>query len=175
MRSFIAIDIPEEIKSEIVKIQKKLSESGLFSGKLTERENLHLTLKFLGELSEKEIEEVKSGLKNIKLEKFKASFGKLGVFSESFIRIIWIELENCGKLQGEIDKKLEGLFAKENRFMSHLTIARVKKVEDRKKLIDEIEKIKINKEFDVSEFKLKKSTLTEKGPIYEDIENYYLN
>ena len=47
MRTFIAVDIPENVKEEIIKIQDKLPE---FVGKLTELENLHLTLKFLGEI-----------------------------------------------------------------------------------------------------------------------------
>jgi len=167
MRVFIAIDIPDNVKEEILRIQKKLPE---FSGKLTEKENLHLTLKFLGEISEQEVEKIKNKLKEIKLEKFDAGISEIGVFNKNFIKIIWIKLDNCEELQKEIDSKLENLFEKEERFMSHLTIARVKNVKDKKKFISEIEKIKINKiNFLVSSFKLKKSDLAGKKPVYEDI------
>jgi 2'-5' RNA ligase len=47
MRAFISIEFPEEIKNELKKIQEQLPE---FKGKNTEPKNLHLTLKFLGEI-----------------------------------------------------------------------------------------------------------------------------
>jgi len=59
MRAFISLELPEEIKKEIVKIQNKLPE---FIGKKTEKQNLHLTLKFLGEVGEEELEKIKKKL-----------------------------------------------------------------------------------------------------------------
>lgn len=176
MRVFIAIELSEEAKDEIVRIQKELKKQNLFEGKLTEKENLHLTLKFLGEIDEESIEEVKKRLAKIKSPVFKAALGGAGVFSEEFARIIWVKLEGkVIELQKEIDNALKELFKPEFRFMSHLTIARVKNVKDKRKLLDYLESVKINKmEFPVSEFVLKKSELTEKGPIYTDIERYEL-
>lgn len=75
MRTFIAIEIPEKIKREIEKIQNQLPE---FDGKLTKRENLHLTLKFLGEVDEEKIEKVKEKLKEIKYKGFEAKLDKIG-------------------------------------------------------------------------------------------------
>ena len=49
MRCFIAIELPNEVKKEIFKIQKKLPQAKL---KLVSHENMHLTLKFLGEIKE---------------------------------------------------------------------------------------------------------------------------
>ena len=167
MRCFIAIDIPKEVKDEIAKIQKLLPE---FEGKLTEKENLHLTLKFLGEVSPEEIEKVKERLGKIKLKRFSASLGGLGIFSESFVRIVWIKLGNCDELQGKVDYFLKDLFKKEERFMGHLTIARVKQIGDKKKFLDLLGKVKYPKtEFEVDKISLKNSVLTKKGPIYEDI------
>ena len=54
MRTFISIDMPEVVRSEIEKIQDVLPE---FFGKKTERDNLHLTLKFLGEIDEEKVKE----------------------------------------------------------------------------------------------------------------------
>jgi len=172
MRSFIAIEIPENIKKEIVKIQKQLPE---FRGKKTEVENLHLTLKFLGEVDEENIEQVKRKLKEIETKQFEAEIDSIGYFSEEFIRIVWLHIKNCDKLQKEIDSKLQSLCKEEKRFMSHLTIARVKSIKDRKKFLEEIGKIKIlEMKFIVKNFYLKKSTLTEEKPIYENIEEYRL-
>ena len=176
MRVFIAIELPEEAKAEIERIQKELKKQNLFEGKLTEKENLHLTLKFLGEIDEAKIEEVKKRLREIKFPAFNAVLREAGVFSEDFVRIVWIKLEgNVTGLQKEVDSALKGLFKPEFRFMSHLTIARVKSVKDKKRLIDYLSSAKIKRiEFPVSGFALKKSELTEKGPIYTDIERFKL-
>jgi len=172
MRSFISMDIPEKLKKDIRKIQNELEKKNLFQGKFTESENLHLTLKFLGEIEDRERKEIENRLELLELKKFKTKFGKIGVFSERFIKIIWIELvgKKVFELQNKIDEKLEGLFQKEQRFMSHLTIARVKKVKDKNLLLKCLNEMTVpEKEFSVSEIKLKKSTLREKGPVYEDI------
>ncbi len=172
MRVFISIDMPEAVKKQIVKIQNSLPE---FSGKLTEPENLHLTLKFLGEIDEKRLGEVERRLKEIKLDGFETEIDSIGIFSEKFIRIIWLHLRNCDKLQKEIDNVLKDLFPRERRFMSHLTIARVKRIKDKKKFLESLEKIKISEiRFVVNEFELKKSVLTEKGPVYEILREYKL-
>ena len=87
-----------------------------------------------------------------------------------------MHLFNCNKLQETIDEKLKDLFEPERRFMSHLTIARVKSIKDREKFLQELKKIKIEKmNFVVDRFKLKKSTLTSEGPVYETIEEYKLD
>ena len=173
MRTFISIDIPEEVREEIVKIQDKLPE---FYGKKTESENLHLTLKFLGEIDGKKVDEVKKRLKEIEFNKFETEIDSIGVFSEKFIRIIWLHITNCEKLQRQIDENLEGVFDKEKRFMSHLTIARVKSIRDQKKFLEELEKIEIPKmNFVVDNFKLKESVLLREGPRYKTIEEYKLS
>jgi len=167
MRTFISIDIPEEIRKEILKIQKQLPE---FSGKITEKENLHLTLKFLGEISGGQAEKIKEELEKIKFKRFEAEISEIGVFDENFIRIVWLKIENCGNIQKEIDDRLSFLFPKEERFMSHLTIARVKNIKDRKKFISGLGKIKTErKKFIVSEFYLKKSILAGSNPVYENL------
>jgi len=85
-------------------------------------------------------------------------------------------MKNCDELQEKIDEKLKNLFEKEKRFMGHLTIARVKKIENKKEFNEDLKKIKIPQiKFSVKKFNLKKSKLGRKGPIYEDIKVYYLN
>jgi 2'-5' RNA ligase len=166
MRAFISIKIPNSVKKQIKKIQDKLPE---FIGKKTEFENLHLTLKFLGEVSEDEILIIKKKLKEIKVKSFRVEIDSIGIFSKDFIRIVWLHLTNCNELQKQIDEKLKDLFKKENRFMSHLTIARIKKV-DKKLFLEELKNIKIPKiSFIVNDFALNKSVLSKKAPIYKEI------
>src|SRR3989344_6132381 len=121
IRCFIAIDIPREVINEVERVQQELKKKNLFYGKLTEGENLHLTLKFLGEMSEEKLNKTKKRLAEIKFEKFSAKIGDLGVFNSDFIRIIWIRLLGKGifSLQKQIDDKLTDFFEKEERFMGH--------------------------------------------------------
>lgn len=172
MRIFISIDIPEEVKKEIKKIQDELPN---FIGKKTEVKNLHLTLKFLGEIDEEKIMRVREKLKEIKFQKFEVEIDSIGLFSPKFIKIVWLHVTNCDNLQKQIDGKLKNLFEEERSFMSHLTIARIKAIANRNKFLEEIKKIDIPKiKFIVEKFKLKKSILERQGPKYETIEEYNL-
>ncbi len=176
MRIFIAIDIPEEIRKKIVKMQEQLPE---FKGRKTEFENLHLTLKFLGEVGEKEAEEVKKKLREIKLRKFETSINSIGFFDnrKSLHKqlIIWLHMTNCEQLQKEVDEKLKDLFEKERRFMSHLTIARVKEIRNEKKFFKELKKLNIKEMgFIVEKFNIKKSKLSRNGSKYETLAEYNL-
>jgi len=173
MRAFISIDIPQEAQNQIVKIQSQLPE---FYGKKTETENLHLTLKFLGEIDEDKMNNVRKKLKEIKFNKFETEIDSIGVFSPKFIKIIWLHLSNCDELQNEIDNKLENLFENEQRFMSHLTIARVKSIKNKNDFLKKINEIKIEPmKFGVANFRLKESVLSKKGSAYKTIEEYKLN
>jgi 2'-5' RNA ligase len=179
MRTFISINIPEEIRKEIKKIQDFLPE---FSGKKTELQNLHLTLKFLGEIEEQVVGEVKEKLREIKIEKFATEIDKIGVFdnrkSGKYSRkiILWLHLMNCEELQRQVDGVLKDLFEPEKRFMSHLTIARIKGIKDKEEFLQDLKKIKIEKiKFKVDKFYLMKSELTAEGPRYSVLEEYNLN
>lgn len=173
IRAFISIPIPEEIKKEVLKIQKQLPK---FEGKLTEEENLHLTLKFLGEIDEKKLKEVEDALTKIKFRSFESQFFNLGVFDKNQIRIIWVYLKDCKQLQEMVDDSLKSLFKPEKKFMSHLTIARVKNVSNKNLFLSELNKIRIPRgNFVVNKFCLMKSDLTENGSSYELIKEYNLN
>jgi 2'-5' RNA ligase len=172
MRIFISVNIPEDVKKDIVKIQNSLPE---FEGKKTETENLHLTLKFLGEIEEDLLEKVKERLKKIKFAGFETEVNEIGFFSPKFIKIIWLRLSNCEELQSEIDLALKDLFKQEERFMGHLTIARIKNIKNKKEFLEKLSKIKVKKEsFVVDNFFLMKSELKEKGPVYNVIEEFSL-
>ncbi|MFA5173939.1 MAG: RNA 2',3'-cyclic phosphodiesterase [Candidatus Pacearchaeota archaeon] len=177
IRAFISIDLSREAINYIKEIQKLIKKQNLLNGKFTDPENLHLTLKFLGGINEEKIEAVKKKLKEIKIKSFEAELGEAGIFNEHFLKIIWIKLNGKGifELQKQIDEKLSDLFEKENRFMSHITIARIKNVGNKKGLLGYIENMKTEKiTFKVKDFVIKKSELKPEGPVYTDIKRYEL-
>ena len=174
MRLFIAIKIPEDIKEYLAKIQENI-EINSNKIRFVKKEQIHLTLKFLGEVQPNIAEEIKNNLKKITFSPFSANLDKIGVFpSESYIRVIWVGLkpeEPILELQKSIDDNLKKLFKKEKNFKGHITLARIKFIEDKKKFIDKLKKIKIkDKKIDINNFKLIKSTLTPQGPVYEELE-----
>ncbi|MGC9310514.1 MAG: RNA 2',3'-cyclic phosphodiesterase [Candidatus Aenigmatarchaeota archaeon] len=180
MRLFIAISPPDEIKSKIAGLADSVSsnESGL---KKVSKENCHLTLKFLGEVDEKKLEEIKATLSNIKSEGFKISLNGIGFFpGAEYIKVVWAGVEG-GKteainLQKEIDERLSKLgFKKEKNFEPHLTIARVKFLKDKSGFLEKLKKADFKGEFTVESIELVESTLTPKGPVYRVISRFNLN
>lgn len=173
-RCFISIDLPKEVQNHLKEIQKQILSDNV---KLinVKPENIHLTLKFLGEIDEKQLETLKDALMKVRFPRFKAKLSSAGVFpNENFIRVVWIGIEpreKADELHSLLDGQLakEG-FAKDERFENHATISRVKSIKDKRAFVEELKKIKIKQmEFEISKIALKKSTLTPEGPIYEDL------
>ena len=174
MRCFIAIDLPAEIKEELLKIQESIPKD-IAKFKLVEKENLHLTIRFLGEISDSEITKVKEALKLLSYKRFTASLSKIGVFpSFSYIKVVWVGLEpekQIKELRDNTEKLLtQSGFPADERFEAHLTIARVKSIKDKAAFAKKVNDIQTKPLFfDINSIKLKKSTLTKQGPIYEDV------
>ena len=169
MRVFLALELNEEAKNELMRIADLIKKEGLFEGNFVEKENLHLTLRFFGEKTDKEIEEIKEKLNLLKFDKFEVNLGEVGYFSPKFIRVLWVSL--VSEKLNDLAREIEGLFGKE-RFSSHVTIARIKLVKDKKKFIDMLKSIDVKqRRFTVDKIVLKKSILTRQGPVYEDIIN----
>lgn len=169
-RIFVAVDIPEDIQNKVVEVQRMLPE---FKGKLTEKHNLHLTLKFIGEQDTQMINKIKEQLKIVNFQEIIAKIDEIGVFSQDYIRIVWLRVKNCDELQQKIDMSLSSHFKKEYRFMGHLTIARVKKVYDKNLFLNKLRQIEFSEIiFSVDNFRLKESVLTHEGPVYKTIAEY---
>lgn len=176
-RVFIAIEFPSEIINQVEKLQAQISQKK-FIGKLTEPENLHLTLKFLGEISQQKLNQTKSHLEKIIFPKFEAYLSETGTFDfKRQPRIVWIKVsgKQIFELQKEIDQALLQLFRPENRFMSHLTIARIRYTKTPQDFIDSIKKLPLKKiSFPITEFKLKSSELKLSGPVYKTLKTFKL-
>ncbi len=170
MRSFLAIELPAEVKQELQRLSLLLQESGLLEAKYVEGENLHLTLKFFGEILEKEAAMIVDVLKQVQVPAFPCKIGKLGIFGR---RILWADVEDDGsikRLHDFIDQKLGAFFGEDRRFHNHVTIARIKKILEVNELKAFLEKLQTKPlVFSVGEYVLKKSELTLQGPVYENI------
>lgn len=164
MRAFIATEF-NDLRDFFVDLQNQLKGNA----KVTFTKTFHLTYKFLGEVPDSNVDKIKSALQ-VKFTPFKVSLDHLGVFpSENYIKVVWVGFDDNNKineLQKSIDNSLD--FPKDKRFHPHITLGRVKFVEDKKAFIENMKKIHVEKkEFEIKNFKLIKSTLTPEGPVYE--------
>jgi 2'-5' RNA ligase len=172
-RGFIAIDITAS--PQIITFEKEIEKTGA-DVKLVEPENIHITVKFLGDTDEKFIDAIEQSMKeSVKaIKPFLVTLKGTGVFpNQNYIKVIWVGITDSGAIETisrTIDTSLAPLgFKKEQRaFSPHLTVGRVKTARNKEKLLKIIEHYQ-KKEFTVQEVKsiiLKKSELTLKGPIY---------
>jgi 2'-5' RNA ligase len=175
IRCFVSLPLPISIRQEIMRIQNSFKKEKLFIGKYTHSQNLHLTLKFLGEINHNQLLEVQSHLRSIRFAPPEIQIGDPGVFSRKHLRIIWMHLLGANEIQQKVDTALEGAFQKEKRFMSHVTLARVKAVRNKPALFTFLDRVEYNaiKE-PVSSIQLMRSTLSSQGPTYQILEEYSL-
>ncbi|HAM38118.1 MAG TPA: RNA 2',3'-cyclic phosphodiesterase [Elusimicrobia bacterium] len=183
MRLFIAVSIGEENKNKIFDIQSVLKRSCV-DVKWIEKDNLHLTLKFLGEVAEDNLDSVKESIRRAVAEfkRFQINLESIGVFpNEKSPRVLWMGI-NKGEVElKNISQNLEGSleelgFKKETReFSAHLTIGRFRSNSEKEKLFKIIEKFQNENIIEsVNVVYLIKSTLSPKGPAYDVIEEYQL-
>ncbi len=173
-RCFINLELPSEAVAEIKNIQQEIKERFSLQGKFTELQNLHLTLKFLGEIDDETIKKVREQLKTIIIHQFNVKLGEVGVFSEKIVRIVWVKLAGAERLQQAVDQTLVDLFPREERFMGHITLARVKSLSNEKLFFEHLKKTICNSVFTVNKFFLKQSILTHQGAVYKTLSAYSL-
>lgn len=178
VRAFIAIDIDEAIRQKLVAAQEQLEATGA-GLKLVEPPNIHVTMKFLGEIPEDKIPTVAEALARgaAGTGQFDIKVKGIGVFPDlRYIRVIWAGVaegrNEVINLQQKIDRELGPLgFRPERDFTPHLTIARVKTAKRKEQLAAFVREM-ADVEFGVTRaqaVELKQSTLTPKGPIYSTL------
>lgn len=173
MRLFVAIDIPEEIKSYFRILQDKLPDA-----KMRKTSDFHLTLKFLGSVQPDKKEQIENILRKLNFKPFTAKLEKIGIFgSKNFPRVIWVSMrvpEWLFEMQRHLEELLAPLgFEEENRFSPHITLSRVKFVKDPDKFNEEIAKIKVEeKSFPVNSFHLFESKLGREGAVYNKLSEF---
>ena len=181
MRIFVGVGLPDDIKEnlkEVVDRLKKIKEA-----KPVKIENLHITLKFLGEVEEKEIEIIKERLEECakNFNSFDVEVKGVGVFpSEKKLRVLWVGALDDGylkKLNEKIEESMEKFgFEKEKEFVSHITVARFKSIPNLnliREICEKYNNFSFGK-FRVDNFNLYESKLLPDGPIYKVIERFKL-
>ena len=185
IRAFIAIELPEDVIAFIGKIQEGVGSYG-FKVRWVRPENIHLTLKFLGEINNQDIKKAGDAIISAASENASMSLGAkgIGVFpGVKRPRVLWTgitgQIKGLSDLQKTLDEKLETVgFPKEKRpFRGHLTIARVKGNIDARRLIDAMKEFGKfeSKKFMVDEMVLFRSELKPSGAEYTKLMNAALN
>jgi 2'-5' RNA ligase len=135
IRSFIAIELPEEAKKGLARLRKELERHENKFVKWVDPGGIHLTLKFLGNISSKRVAEITKAIEEAAqgISPFHLEISGLGAFPNlRQARVLWVgiggEVDRLSSLQQNTDSALAVLgFAKEERsFMPHLTLARIR-------------------------------------------------
>lgn len=184
IRTFIAINMTNEIKERLNKIQTQLKKTEV-DVKWTNPEGMHITLKFLGNLVIGQLE----GVYQMVLEAtsdfnpFLLSLTSLGTFPNlSSPKVIWVAVdkgkEECVKIAKRIDENLLrlGFPVEQKAFIPHLTLGRVKSPQGRNELVQLISDLKASSfgQMEVSKIDMMASQLTPKGAIYTTLREFPL-
>ena len=168
-RCFVALDLPDKAREAACGVQRGLREK-FPDLRYTSRENLHLTLKFLGEISSELLEEAGKRLKAVRGPPLEVSLGPVGAFPPS---IVWLRLRGADDFQRQVDDALAPLFEPETRFMGHVTIARTKGITSSlRRALDAWESAELTTR--AESFSLQESCLSHLGPRYDTIGRYQL-
>ena len=176
LRTFLAIELPDEVRSRIGKLQQSLMKCGV-SVKWVETQNLHLTMWFFGDIEEERIEDIRSATEEAALavEPTEVKLEGLGAFpSAKRPRVIWVGVSDGRAQVLEIRKALEeklelaGFARAKGKFSAHVTLGRVK---DQTARVALLSRELSEQEFPASEVFVReisgiKSDLTRTGPIY---------
>lgn len=178
VRSFIALELTPEIQKELARIQNELKKSAA-DVKWVKPDGIHLTLKFLGNVSLNLIEEIKKIIDRMAGEhkRFELKIGGLSAFPNiEHPRVIWVGIELGFDKSAQLTKELEkyliklGFLPEKRPFKPHLTLGRVRSPRNRTQLKELLQSTTLlSKTIQVEKLVLFKSTLTPQGAIYEPL------
>jgi len=176
IRSFIAVNLNSDIKKYLTSLQANLNvpETKI---KWVGKNNLHLTMIFLGYISLEQAELIKSILKEITsryspfIIKLSSNIGTFPTYQMP--RIIWVGIKEgiseLKKFHNSIENNLsnDGFPREDKEFSGHITIGRVKFIRDKNNFIQILKRIEVNNfTQEVGSIDLMESKLTPDGPIY---------
>jgi 2'-5' RNA ligase len=181
IRSFIAFDMGNgSVLNRITHLQDLLTKIGA-DLKLVEPKNIHITLRFLGNITTSMAEKVFEEMKKVQFTPFDAGIRGTGAFPNlRYPRVLWVGIaEGADQLRSifnQLEPRLRGLgFAPDSKgFSPHLTIARVRSGRNKAELAKFLSE-NSNYEFGIIRaecLKLKRSDLTPKGPIYSTLKEF---
>ena len=176
MRLFVAVDLPEDVK-------KKLADIcfGLPGARWVPLDQLHLTVRFIGEVDGGLFQDIRSRLEEVQGDGFPVTLKGLGHFPpKKNPRVIWVGIDKCDQLD-QLRKKIDsslmsvGIPPEKRKFSPHITLARLKKT-PLNRITDFLagNALFALPEFEVKNFFLYSSTLTPKGAIHHQEAVYSL-
>jgi len=183
IRSFIAIELPREIRAGLDSLEERLKAGQHPFVKWVDPEGIHLTLKFLGNIALTTVPEIIEAITKIAqpISPFRLQIGGLGVFPNwQRPQVVWVgiggEVEKLAALQRDMEAALAPLgFPSESRsFKAHLTLGRLRERAspgDRQRFAAWARSIEFetSRPFEVSALRLMKSQLTPSGAIYSQL------
>ena len=178
IRSFIAFDLEsQEVLTKLTYVQKLLVETGADLRPVAPQ-NIHATIRFLGDISPAMVDKIYESLKNVKFTPFTIQIKGMGVFPNlNYPRVVWAAMTEGTEQLKSIFSQLEpqiralGFAADQYGFSPHLTIARVRSAKNKQNLAEFITK-KADYEFGTIRaecLRLKRSQLSPKGPTYSTL------
>lgn len=178
MRCFVAIAVPEGPSRALEAVQ-----DGLKLGRLTDPDQFHLTLAFLGEVPDAEVEAAHDGLALVRGAPFELQLAGLGCFGNRDARALWAGVADRGPVAALAERVRSALYGmgvvlERRRFRPHVTLARLSGAEAR----DEAAIARTlalwdgfpAPAFTVDRFSLYRSTLTKGGAIHDALADYEL-
>lgn len=187
MRVFIAIDIDEQVRKALSRLQNEMrNKVDIKKGdaKWVNTDVMHLTLKFLGEIKDAQVVEVCNITKEVASQhkNFELAVESVGYFGGRSARVLWVgtgqSCENLLQLQSDLEQALAsaGWPRETRKFAGHLTLCRVRNSKAGVKLAQMTEEYKDLKLGTVlaDSITVYQSQLTPKGPVYTVLGNFQL-
>lgn len=181
-RTFCAIELPREVRARLQDHVRRLREAVPdVSASWSRAENIHLTLKFFGNVSQGKLPLISAAASRVAedLSSFSIRIGGTGVFRK---QVLWIGVDDPSGQLSALQRRFEEEcaregFAKEDRaYRPHLTIARLRRPEGARQLAETHKQIKFAfSEIRVNELVLFRSQLSPKGSIYTPISKHQLS
>lgn len=181
IRSFLAFDIESDtVLNRLATAQNLLVQTGA-DLKIVEPQNIHITVRFLGNITPAMVEKIFEEMKQVQFVPFNVQIKGLGAFPDlRYPRVVWAGItdgaDQLKNVFSQLEPRLRGLgFAPDHKgFSPHLTIARVRSGRNKAQLAEFITE---NANYDFGTIKaqclrLKKSDLTPKGPIYSTLKDF---
>ena len=178
IRSFIAFDINNpSVLQKFKEVQDIVVKTGA-DLRLVMPENIHITLRFLGDIPASRVDQIHEGMKTVDFSAFECEVHGLGVFPDlRYARVVWAGIRKGSDALKSVANQLEpqlhklGFRADPKGFSPHLTLARVKTGRNKAELARSIQELA---DYDFGIVKadcllLRKSVLTPKGPIYSTL------
>jgi 2'-5' RNA ligase len=175
IRLFVALALPDRVAQGLLMIQ-----SGVPGARWMDREQLHLTLRFIGEVDERDANAIDDALSAIAAPRFTLELKGVGEFGGKHPRALWAGVaanETLMRLQRKIESALQriGLPAEERKYTPHVTLARLRATPPGR-VMDYLadHALYASGPFEVAEFILFSSQTTPSGSIYVAERSYAL-